>query len=126
MNFAVATIFLEHHWNSIKIVWPDVTCNYPQSLEFQLVEFFLGVDDVTSAITTDVDPVYGLTTAELITPNADLSVDAAFTEIGLPKLVPDIPTDNRLFALHTMHVGEGTFSVNEVPGLDQSGILGEW
>jgi len=102
-----------------------MACNDPQSLEFQLVEFFLRVDDVTSTITTDVDPIHRLTTAELVAPNTDLSVDAAFTEIGLPKLVPDIPTDNRIFALHTMHVGESTFSVNEVPGLDQSGILGE-
>jgi len=124
MNFAVASMLLEQYWNSIKVVWPNMACNNPQGLEFQLVEFFLRVDDVTSAIMADVDPVYGLTTAKLIAPNTDLSVNAAFTEIGLPKPVPNIPTDNRLFALHTMHVGEGTFSVNEVPGLDQSGILG--
>jgi len=102
-----------------------MACNDPQSLEFQLVEFFLCVNDMTSAITTDVDPVYGLTTAELITPNADLSVDAAFTKTGLPKRVPDIPTDNPFFALHTMHAGESTLSVSEVPELDPSGILGE-
>lgn len=79
---------------------------------------------MTSAISADVDPVYRLTAAELIAPNTNLSVDAALTEIGLPETIRDISTNNRRFTLHTVHIGESTSSVNEVPGVDPSGILG--
>lgn len=125
MNLTVATVLFQEHRNPIKIVWSNVACNDPQGLKLQFVQFVLRVDDVTAAIATDVYPVYGLATPVLVAPDTNLSIDTAFTKIGLPVPIPDTSTDDRLFALHAMHVREGTHSVNEVPGVDPSGILRE-
>ena len=98
-------------------------CHYLQSLSFEFIKFLLCVNNVLTALTTEIHTIDRFATAELITPGADLSRHACFAQIRSPETIWDKASSYLLLALGTMHLSNRICDKEIAIELYDSGIL---